>query len=84
MKLTTQKLHKIIQDKIGVKSSEYSISRKINRSTYDITTAFKNFYGVMVSGNVDLQLIITALVDAQIKFDDSEKERGFIKVYKFQ
>lgn len=83
-KLTAQKLHKIIQEKIQVKSSKYSVSQKINRRTYDVVTLFKKFYGVAVSSNVDIQDIIDALTEAGIKFDDSEKERGFVKVWKFQ
>ena len=81
-KLTTQKLHKAIQSKIQVKSSLYRPSQKIDRTTYDVTTQFKGFYGVM-SGQF-INEICQALDDANIQYDGSAKDRGFVKVPKFQ
>lgn len=81
-KLTTQKLHKVIQEKINVLSSFYSVSQKINRQTYDVYTGFKGVYGI-VSADY-LNEICEALNEAGIKYDDSQIERGFIKVKKFQ
>lgn len=81
-KLTTQKLHKVIQEKINTLSSFYSVSQKINRQTYSIYTGFKGVYGI-VSADY-LNEICEALDDAGIKYDNSEIERGFIKIRKFQ
>ena len=81
-KLTTQKLHKVIQSKLGVKSSKYSPSQRINRTTYDVSTLFKGFYGVMSSSHIDE--ICEALDESGIRYNAEGKARGFVEVYKFQ
>lgn len=83
MKLTTQKLHSIIRNAIGVKSSFYSPSQKIDRVTYDIHTT-KLFYGVISGTQEYIETIRDAVKDAGLIFDDSEIDRGIIKVKKFQ
>ena len=77
-RLTTQKLHSIIQKRINKLSTKYSVSEKINRTTYDVCTRLRGTYGVMSSSY--LPEIIEALKSAGIEFDDSCKDRGFIKV----
>lgn len=81
-KLTTQRLHKVIQEKINVLSSFYSVSQRINRTTYSVNTSLKGVYGVFSTSY--LNEICEALDEAGIQYDNSQIERGFIKVRKFQ
>ena len=57
---------------------ENFVSQKINRTTYDVYSKMRGFYGVMSGSKIEE--IITALTNSGIKFDDSDKSRGFIKV----
>ncbi len=80
--LTTKKIHSIIRNHLQLKCSKYSISQRINRNTYDLHTKIAGVYGV-VSGKY-INEIATALTNAQIKFDKSTIERGFLKIIKAQ
>lgn len=84
MKITTQLLHKVIQEKISVKSSMYSPSQKIDRQTYDIYTGIKGVYGIFTGKPELMTAICEALDNAGIKYDNSEIARGFVKVAVFQ
>ena len=81
-KLTTTKLHSIIRKATGNKCSKFSPSQKIDRTTYDINTMFKGFYGIISGQNIIA--IRDAVKEAGLVFDESEISRGFIKVKKFQ
>lgn len=83
MKITTQKLHKVIQEEVNTLSSLYSPSQKINRNTYDIYIG-GNFYGIMTRDCSLMPGICKSLDAAGIKYDDSEINKGFIKLKKFQ
>ena len=78
-KLTTAKLHKIIQKEIGVLSSKYSPSQRINRTTYDVNPRLiKGFY--VVFSTTHLESIIDSVKESGIRFDDTQKQKGFIKI----
>lgn len=77
-KLTTQRLHSVIQAGTGVLSSKYSPSQRIDRTTYDVNTMLKGVYGVMSSKNI--KQIAEVLRAAGIQFDDGEIAKGFVKV----
>jgi hypothetical protein len=80
-KLTTQKLHKVIQAAIGVKSSLHSPSQRISRSTYDLCSMFKGFYTV-ISANY-MSEIKEALTAAEIAFQYDDRKQVLI-IRKFQ
>ena len=77
-KLTTQKLHSIIRGGINKKCSKYSVSQKINRTSYSLYTRMRGIYGIM-SGQF-INEIAEALTRAGIVFDDLGIDRGWIKV----
>lgn len=78
VKLTTQRLHSVIQAALQVKSSLYSPSQRIDRATYDVNTSMKGVYGVFSTKH--LADIVLALEAAGISFDKSDMDRGFLKV----
>jgi hypothetical protein len=80
--LSTQRLHGIIRKAIGQKCSFYSPSQRVDRTTYDVNTMFHGFYGVLSCKY--MHEIRDAVKAAGLIFDDSEIERGFIKVKRFQ
>lgn len=77
---TVNKIHKIIRDHVGVLSSKYAPSQKINRQTYDVKE-FKGVFCVM-SGNAMIQEIATALKNSGLNLDESTIDRSFVKVWK--
>lgn len=77
-KLTTQRLHSVIQASTGVLSSQYSPTQRIDRITYDIHTRIKGVYGVLSAKHIEQ--IAEALRAAGIQFDDSEISKGFVKI----
>ena len=79
--LTIQKLHKIIRDNVGILSSKYAPSQKIDRTTYDVKE-FKGFFGVMSSNHINE--IVAALEANGLHVDASTSERQFIKIPKNQ
>ena len=81
-KITPQKLHTVIRNKIGQLSSKYSPSQKIDRTTYDLYNGFKNHLGIM-SGKY-INEICEALTEAGIKYNDSKIDKGYILVDKWQ
>ncbi len=82
MKITTQKIHKIIQNKINVKSSKYSPSQKIDRTSYDLFTKIKGMYGIM--SHKYIREIADALIESGLCIDCTDIDRGFIKMKSFQ
>jgi len=82
MKVTTQKIHTIIQSTIGVKSSKYSPSNKIDRTTYSIFTGISGVYGIMspqFGGK-----IAEALIENGINVDTSKINKGLLTIKVFQ
>lgn len=77
MKITTQKLHKIIQGEIKTLSSKYAPSQKVDRTTYDLL-AFKGFIGVCSSQYINQ--ICKALDDAGVLYDDRGLSKQFVRV----
>jgi hypothetical protein len=77
---TVNKIHKIIRDHVGVLSSKYSPSQKINRQTYDVKE-FKGIFCVMSSSVMIIQIAL-ALKISGFKLDESTINRGFVKVWK--
>lgn len=82
MRLTTQKLHSIIRSGTGCLCSKYSPSQKIDRTTYSVYTGLKHVFGITSSSHITD--ICKAFDTHDIKYDSSEIDRGFIKVYKIQ
>lgn len=81
-RLTAQKLHRIIQDRIGQLSSRHSPSQRIDRQTYDVCSRFHGFFGICSADANMLSEIREACLDSGLKIDDSEFGRGFIKASK--
>jgi len=81
-KITTQKLHKVIQAKLALLSSKYSVSQQVDRTTYNLYTKMKGVYGVFSTKY--LKEICEALDGAGIKYDNEKFERGFVVVSKNQ
>lgn len=77
-RLTTQRLHRIIQGAIGKKSSKYSPSQRIDRQTYDVHTKAKGVYGVMSGEHI--HEIAKVLDEAGISYDGSTIDRGFLTI----
>lgn len=82
MRLTTQKLHSIIRIETGHLCSKYSLSQKIDRTTYSVYTKLKHVLGVTSSKHITE--ICKALDKHNIKYDNSEIDRGFISVFRIQ
>lgn len=72
-KLTTQKLHKVIQSGLGQLSSKYSPSQHIDRQTYEVFTMFAGAY--VVTSTNHLEEIGEGLAKSGLKFTlDSIKQ----------
>lgn len=78
MIITTQKLHKLIQNGIGVLSSKYSISQRIDRATYDVRK-YNGFIGIMSAKHINE--IVEILKNDGLNIDATNVDRGFIKIY---
>jgi hypothetical protein len=63
-RLTPQKLHKVIQAKIGVLSSKWAPSQRIDRNTYDVCVSFRDFIGVMARSEEMILAILEACKEA--------------------
>jgi len=81
-KITPNKLHKVIQAEIGVLSSKYSVSQKIDRTTYDVCNMMKGILGV--TSTKYITQIAEALEAADIEFDNSNIDRGFLTLKRIQ
>ena len=77
-KITTQKLHKIIRDRIGKKCSKFSLSQKIDRTSYGVCTYMRGVYGIFSGQHI--AEIAGALTENAIAFDESKIDRGIIVV----
>lgn len=81
-KLTTQRLHKVIQGKINVISSKVSLTQSIDSKTYDVISRLKKAY-VVVSVQY-IHDICDALRDVGITFEHSQVNKYAILVHKNQ
>jgi hypothetical protein len=80
-KLTTQKLHSVVRDGIGIKCSLHSPSQRINRTTYDIYSQFKTYY--VLTSTQYMEQIQEVLNESGIKFQHDER-RGVLCIPKVQ
>lgn len=79
VKVTTQKVHKVLQD-AGLVSSMYKPSRKINRQGYDISTIIKGLY-IVNPGPYAVEKVAEILNAAGI---ETFERKGLLGVNKFQ
>lgn len=77
MVISTQKIHSIIQNKIGILSSKHSIFKRIDRTSYDVRK-YTGFIGVMSGKHI--KDIAEALKQEGLNIDSSNIDRGFIKI----
>lgn len=82
VRITAQKIHKTIQNRIGVLSSKYSPSQRIDRRTYDLCCGVHGKFGVMSVKYINE--ICKALDEAGIQYDDKMKDRKLIVISQFQ
>ena len=83
MKVTTQKIHKVLQAETGNLSSKYAPSQKIDRRGYDVSTAFKGIYLISpdYSRNQTAEDVVNILASKGIK---SETFKDVVKVKRVQ
>jgi len=83
MKVTTQKIHSVMQSATGELSSKYAPSEKIDRKGYDLSTFFKGMYVITpdYSRNQTADDVVSILASEGIK---SETFKDVVKVKRVQ